>query len=74
MKPLNEEGSKAQLCSSCDASQTVEYTCTDCGSLSDVLVSDYLDDDKYIECDCGERCEPSDSDEICELRAQGLIE
>lgn len=53
---------------------SVEYTCTSCGSTSEVTMKDHLDESKYIECECGERCEPSDSDEICELRARGLIE
>ncbi|MDI4653102.1 MULTISPECIES: hypothetical protein [Pseudoalteromonas] len=51
----------------------VEYTCTSCGSTSDVEMKEHLDEKIYIECECGERCEPSESDEICELRAQGLI-
>ena len=51
----------------------VEYICTCCGSLSEVSVTDHKDENIYIECECGERCEPSDSDEIGELRAQGLI-
>ena len=42
-------------------------------STSEVEMKEHLDEKIYIECECGERCEPSESDEICELRAQGLF-
>jgi len=38
---------------------TVEYVCVDCHSLSRVKLYKHLDDMTYIECGCGERCEPT---------------
>ena len=45
----------------------IEYTCVGCLSKSDVTLDLHYDDMTYIECDCGERCAPSESSEIKEL-------
>jgi hypothetical protein len=44
----------------------VQYTCVSCLSQSDVSIESHNDKDIYIECGCGERCEPSTSIEIQE--------
>ena len=44
--------------------QTIKYTCVSCSSESDVLIKSHNDEDTYIECECGERCAPSNSKEI----------
>jgi len=44
--------------------ETIKYTCVCCLGESDVNIKHHLDEGVYIECDCGERCEPSSSDEI----------
>jgi hypothetical protein len=43
---------------------TIEYTCVDCLSKSDIALDLHHDPMTYIECDCGERCEPTSSEEI----------
>lgn len=35
-----------------------EYKCVDCGSLTHVKLSKHLDEMIYIECGCGEKCDP----------------
>lgn len=40
---------------------TVVYQCVDCLSVSDVDINQHIAKDVYIECGCGERCEPMES-------------
>ena len=44
--------------------ESVAYTCVSCLSESEVSIESHNDVDIYIECDCGERCAPTESDEI----------
>lgn len=48
----------------------VEYTCVSCLSKSDVSIESHSDENVYIECECGERCEPSSSQEITDILKQ----
>jgi len=48
-------------------SEIVSYTCVDCLSKSDVSNEHHNDERIYIECECGERCAPTNSDEIQHL-------
>lgn len=36
----------------------IKYRCSDCRSISDVSIAQHYDDMTYIECQCGERCDP----------------
>ncbi len=47
--------------------KNIKYTCVSCLGESDVDIKSHFDEKIYIECDCGERCEPSSSQEITEL-------
>ena len=47
-------------------SKTIPYTCTECLSQNDIDNDVHNDDDMYVECECGERCAPTDSSEIQE--------
>jgi hypothetical protein len=42
----------------------IDYTCVSCLGQSKVKLSLHKDENTYIECDCGERCEPTQSTEI----------